>query len=329
MTNESYPFRASDSPLRHQVYTKYLRHLNLNDSDCLDLLKRGLTREHMRVAEYASKAPRKSQNAIMAVGLCAKEFNLEGVPGFYCDSETRGWDCIHIGGIHIPVRDVEGNIKSLLIRDINAQEKGVKHSGKYKAFSSAGKDKGTQVRQTTHCPVVKGLPRKVAGTSVRITEGVLKADVATALGDIYCLGMHGLNLQEDLESVLIALEVSELIISLDAGEDKNTDMLRAKANLITLTKEMGIDVQVEVWDRQYGKGIDDVLHDGHKDKITYATEEEIGEILKSVKAAGPEIVISGGGLSNEATEGEKALIDAGPCGVFAGHRRVDVAVAAE
>ena len=159
-------------------------------------------------------------------------------------------------------------------------------------------------------PFVRGTAKAVSGVKIRITEGVLKADLATALDeDTYCIGMHGLNIPNDLANLLEELEISELVISLDSGEDKNPDMIRTKKNLIALAKEIGIDHYVEVWDTKYGKGVDDVLATGNADKIRYATEEELNATI------GPEdkpvITVFGGGLSDHATEGEKALIDAG------------------
>ena len=247
----------------------------------------------------------------MALGAIDTVYDLDGVPGFFWDEEKRHRAQMPGVGIALPVRNVNGNISSILIRGDNVAEDSKKRS-RYYYFSTGKKAKGGAARASTHCPIIKGLPKEVCTTAVcRITEGVLKADIATALDDIYTLGLPGLKVCDDLKLILEVLEIHEIIIALDAGEYKNSDLIRCLAELMTVAEDIGIDFKMELWDPQYGKGIDDVLAAGHKDKIRCATQEEINEILGNGGKARPTILVSGGGLSDEATEGEKALIAAG------------------
>ncbi len=282
--SKSYPTRPAAEPLKHQVYTKYLGELGLENGHLGHLIKRGLTSEHINKARYATKKSNNSNHTSSALGALVNEFGdkLKGIPGFFKDENTGHRSHSGATGLLIPVRDLNGKISSLIIRKDDG-----KKGPKYMAFSSAGKPEGEKVWQTTHCPIIKGTAREVEQTTVRITEGILKADVATALGDVYCLGMHGLNIQKDLPDVLEELEASILRVALDAGEDDNKDIIRAKANLIKLTQDIGIDVVVETWDPEHGKGIDDVLAAGHADKITQLSEEEIESLMASADEINP------------------------------------------
>lgn len=308
----SYPFENGAPPRNHSIYVDYIGKLGLQPADLSHLTKRGLSSEHIHKAQYATKPVNNSSVAQEALGHISKKYKPDGVPGFFIN-EKGSPSQSGSTGIIIPCRDVNGHISSLLIRNTPYKTgKSTKFGNKYIYFSSNGKEKGGKVWSTTHCPIVRGPARKVSGTTVRITEGFLKADVASALDpEMYCLGMNGLNPPSDLDYVLEELEIDTLIIALDAGEHENKDMIRGIIKLVTLAKKVGVDFEIELWNPEDGKGIDDVLAAGNKDKIRYATDDEIKKILLDEDATKPIIIVSGGGLSDQATQGEKALISAG------------------
>lgn len=279
----SYPIKSAAEPIIHLIYTMLLSALGLSSNHFKHLTKRGLSGEQIHKAGYATKTGNTTKSVITALGRIIGEFpgKLDNVAGFFKD-ENDHWTLAKTIGLMIPVRDINGKIVSLLIR------RDAETGPKYVAFSSAGKPSGNKVRQTTHCPNITGPAKEVAGTKIRITEGILKADIATALGnDMHCLGMHGLNLQADLPHILEVLETDTLYTALDAGEDDNVDMLRAKASLIKLCMDAGYDYVVETWDPKYGKGIDDVLMNGHADKIRHLSEDEVGLLLSDAYGINP------------------------------------------
>lgn len=284
---KSYGTRGVAEPHNHSIYTTYIKALGLKDSERMDLLKRGLNEEQINRAQYSTKQINTALDTSNALGILKTTgVNLDNVPGFFVDDKTGHNDQCKVSGLTIPVRDMNGHIASLLIRNDKAKvDKDGKLKNKYLPFSSAGKTKGNKVRQTTHCPIVKGKARECDSTSIRITEGVLKSDVATALGDKYCLGMQGLNIQDDLPVILVELEIQELIISIDAGEDDSFDILRCKARLIKICRDIGIDFKIECWDAKFGKGIDDVLKSGNADKIRFLKEDEIEALLDKANEA--------------------------------------------
>lgn len=284
---KSYKTRGRAAPHNHMVYEKFSSSLGLNEADFSSLAKRGLTGEQISKAKYFSKPTNNSKGAIDAIAaLRGENINLEGVPGFF-QNDKGHWAQSGIFGIGIHVCDVEGNTSSIVVRNAKPTIKAGKPVNKYVAFSSAGKDKGARVWQTTHCPKLTGRAEDVAGTTIRLTEGVLKADVATAIGEYYTLGLQGLKVHDDLETILERLEVDTVHVCLDAGEDESPDMIKALGKIISRLQAFGVDVVVEKWAVGCGKGIDDVLLNGHTDKITHATKEEIDKMLEDAHEANP------------------------------------------
>lgn len=282
----SYPERGRASPHNSQVYDSFLGALTLQPEDHNHLAARGLTGEHIQRARYATKRPNKNNATLAAVNHVNGHYDLNGVPGFAL-TERGHRTCNGIAGIMIPVRDLEGHIHALLCRSANPPKSGGLTINKYIFFSSAGKPEGAKVQARIHCPVVKGLPKEVCGTHAMITEGVLKADVATALGERYCFGNSGLGFSGDFEAVMEEAEISTLDIAYDMGEDDNDDYVIKVASNILRVQELGIDLNLLRWDPALGKGIDDVIKAGHWDKVSHATQEEIDALLAKANRVSP------------------------------------------
>lgn len=285
MTGSTYVDRGRAPPKNHRVYSDYTTCLKLSSIDHSALSKRGLSGEQIVKGGYTTKPGNRSKVAMNALASVESKYDLDEVPGFYIDDKGHR-NHSGITGLVVPSRDIEGQICSLVVR----LEKPNKHQGrvmnKYMAFSSAKYTMGGKVWQNTHCPIVKGHPKDVAGDIVRVTEGVLKADVATALGKYYCLGFHGVNPHRDLSKVLSEIEVDTVHVCFDAGED-TPDVIRGRALTIKAIREYGCDVKVEMWDAEYGKGIDDVLKNGHEDKIRILTDEELEKLMADADVRDP------------------------------------------
>lgn len=285
--SNSYTKRPVAQPKNHEIYQSLLNHTSIDGSHIKHLESRGLTYEQIRATNYASTKTPKSTHMQSVLGALEKQYDLKDVPGFF-KNEGGIRAMVSMPALAIACRDYLGRISSIILRPDNPKKsKKGKIINKYMAFSSTGKTDGAPVIQTTHCPVVDGTAKEKAGDIIGITEGVLKADVATALGDKYVVGMHGLNIPHDLAYVIEELEVSEVIIYLDAGEDSNKDMIKAKCKLIHFAKEVGIDYKVATWDPEHGKGIDDVLKEENADKIRYLSNEEIQNLLAEGEEVDP------------------------------------------
>jgi len=290
--NKTYGTRGRAAPLNHRVYTLYLEQMGIGSEHHAQLKKRGLNSENIQKAQYGTKRTNNTNDSRVAIAAVVAEFGdqLKGIPGFYRDKDGH-WTHQGISGVVIPVRDIDGNIDHLIVKNDNpTKNKEGRITNKYLTFSSAKFTDGAKSWQTTHCPLIKGNAKEYCGTTICITEGVLKADVATAIdpNGAYYVGLQGLKIHGDLKVIVEDLEGSIAEIYLDAGEDDKADMIRSKCQLIIELRHMGIDVVVKTWDKKYGKGIDDVLLAGNKDKIKSLTDLEVERLLEKGNSADPE-----------------------------------------
>lgn len=274
----SYTARYAAQPLNAKIYETYLTTLQLDLNDRSRLLARGLTLDHIARAQYASKgaATKATSNAL---GTVERAYNLDGVAGFYWDEKRNQRAVFGKQGLLIPSRDVDGQISSLLLRD-NAAAHG---KPKYIAFSTGNKPRGGRTYNTTHCPIIGGSPSEQSGAIIRVTEGILKADVTTALGDIYCIGLHGINAPDNLAYTLERLQCSKVLLCLDQEQTK--DVIRARAKLYAEIKELGYDVNFETWDPNY-KGIDDALLKA-KDSVRELSTDELASYIEDGRELDP------------------------------------------
>lgn len=247
--NVSYIQRSSANPGNNTAYSKFLSALDLDVQHRVALRNRGLDEEIIKLAFYRTKHGNNNQGLQQAIASLERQagIDLDNLPGFYTNKRGQR-TCSGSQGLIIPSRDLEGNIQSLLIR----QEGNVRH--KYVAFSHK---EGKPARNTTHCPITHSFKsRAEIGTTIRLTEGLLKADIACFLDKSkYTLGIHGLKKTEDLEWILQELEVSKVLIAFDM--ETTSDVRKTKLSLYKSLKQ-DFEVTFEVWDEKF-KGIDDAL----------------------------------------------------------------------
>jgi hypothetical protein len=282
----SYQTRGLAAPHNHQVYDSFLNQLGLKTDDYTHLSGRGLTSEQIKICGYSTKRANKSNETLQAINHINSHYDINGVPGFFVN-ENGHRTCSGISGILIPVRDCEGNIHSLLCRNSKPKNKNGLILNKYIYFSSAGKTEGNRVKSSLHCPIVKGNPKEVCGTKAILTEGVLKADVTTALGEYYCFGNNGLALSSDFEYVMDEMEIDTLYLAFDMGEDDHDDYLIKLSENIIRIQSIGIDYQLLRWNPELGKGIDDVLKNGNWDKVYYSSQDEIDSLMANADRVSP------------------------------------------
>ena len=267
---DSYQMKGVAPNANAQVYGTYLSALGLDGEHKANLRERGLSNKEIKANGYATKPVGNSAQAIKALGTVETAYDLEGVPGFFLNEKRNIRSVVPIRGMCVPCRDPSGGIHGVVVRTEGLDSK-------YVAFSSAGKPQGARSWQNIHVPLGE------RSTKLRITEGILKADVATALGDVLCLGMHGLHPSKDTQHIFETLEVSTLVIALDQEESR--DVKLATGKLIQQAVAFGCDWEIELWDPSDGKGIDDVLKSGGE--IRYAKPEEKDAIEAEANAANP------------------------------------------
>jgi hypothetical protein len=98
---------------------------------------------------------------------------------------------------------------------------------------------------------------------VRITEGELKADVATVLSGVLTLAVPGVSAWRKVLPIVHDLQATRLHLAFDADWRTNPHVAQAFGHAAFALVKAGYEVQVEDWELSQGKGIDDVLGAGH------------------------------------------------------------------
>jgi hypothetical protein len=180
--------------------------------------------------------------------LCAQ------VPGFY-EAERDGrryWTLAGAAGLLIPVRNLDGLIVALKVRADDPAA-----GQKYTTVSSK-KYGGTSPGAHVHVPLYDGQ----RGETIRLTEGELKADVATTLSGILTVSVPGVAMWDKALPVLQTLRPQWVLLAFDADWRTNPHVAEALGKVGFELIKTGYEVQVEVWDPAL-KGIDDLLAAGY------------------------------------------------------------------
>ncbi|MFG0333747.1 MAG: DUF3854 domain-containing protein, partial [Maioricimonas sp. JB049] len=280
----------ADADTLHRVYSALLGILALRLHHVEHLQDRGfdtdLIRQAQNVWSYRT-LPGKGRASIVgqliADGL---EPLMATVPGFVVREHDGQWYWTLSGkaGLLIPARDHEGRIVGLKIR---ADATG---TGSRYRWMTSKPDGGVGPGSPLHYPLFDG-----DRSTLRITEGELKADVATFRTGIQTIALPGVG---SWQRAAKACEgATTVVVAFDADARHNPGVAAALENVVGDLRDKGFSVQLDTWDSEHGKGIDDVLLGGHElqrlasieDVATFvhetsasagkATEEEVGDRL--------------------------------------------------
>src|SRR5215212_10897989 len=213
-----------------QVYGALLEALALSHAHRQDLHRRGLTEAGIKRGGYRTLTPKGRE--LLARTLVG-HFGVEvcsRVPGFYEKGAGR-WSVAGAAGMLVPVRDTEGRIVALKIRADEAEE-----GSKYTYLSSTkhgGPGSGSQV----HVPLHEVLDLGV----VRLTEGELKADVATALTGMLTVSMPGVSSWRSAIEVSSSLGCSVVLLAFDTDAKHNERVALALRGAHRTLKERGFE----------------------------------------------------------------------------------------
>jgi hypothetical protein len=243
----------ADIEVRHNTYTALLSKLELYINHTADLRRRGLT-----VKEIISHGYRSIPDAAIRRKICSELGKdgcvLKGVPGFYTDRDGS-WDFYGGSGYLIPVRDSDGCIQGMQVRLDNPGS-----GGKYRWFSVPDKENSTPAKSWMHTAY--------GDSEVWVTEGPLKADIASFLSGHTFIGLAGVNAAKDLSQQLKQMGVKEAIVALDMDFVRNEHVEDAINRIHADLKKAGIRTATACWNPGMGKGIDDALLTGAQIEIT-------------------------------------------------------------
>ncbi len=235
------------------VYESLLGHLVLAEEHRANLRERGLSDSAIITHGYRS-APTTIFAANVARAL-ARDHDLKHVPGFYQNGDK--WS-MNFGewnqGIIVPVRDAHERIVGLMIRRDEANAK-----PKYVWVSSKDKPSGASPGSPPHFANVK--VARATGEML-VSEGALKSSVISELTGQAVCGVAGVtNFTETFGSDLRRAlpELRRVVVAYDADFRTNVAVRRGLDRIKGNLSAAGLDVLTRIWDKQAGKGLDDVL----------------------------------------------------------------------
>lgn len=208
------PTIPANLTVRNAVYQKFLSLLSLSDEHRRDLSQRGLSEEEIEKGMYRTVPGEKLHSLAVASILETGAFSVLsrhpswGIPGF-SDVQSRGKMCVRQrkNGYFIPVRTQDGRISGMQIRYDNpkpdATEEEKEDFRKYTWFSSSESETGCSVSGCENIHFAGNW--KETPQTVNLSEGVLKADVASALSGKPFLGLAGVSNIGKLRSTLSVL----------------------------------------------------------------------------------------------------------------------------
>ena len=275
--------QCADVDTRHAVYSALAGLCPYSDSHRIELNRRKAQQPYGNAGSMYGTMPKQGRGRIVAK--LREKFSdkiLLSVPGFVLKVNGKGERYIGINGkagLMIPVRDDAGRIVGIKIRVDGAAGGG---GGKYRWLSSRktkylpfdGPSPGTPA----HCPLsIKARPV----VTVRITEGPLKADVATNNGDTATIAADGVGSCLKVIPLIQALGCSTVRLAFDMDREKNPQVAGAFIKLAGALEELKIDVEIETWPAEH-KGIDDALVAGAS--IDVIRGEDVGGYLLLLEA---------------------------------------------
>ena len=284
--------KRASRKVRNKVYTILLDNLPLTTAAQRQLHQRGINGSEQSVRQfgYLDEERDLAVRAVIDAGL---DKHLARVPGFY-RADNGDWSIAGPQGIAVPVRDGHGQIIAVKIR-ADEPKKGPKY-----VYASSAKHDGPGPGSPVHVPLYNAGPVE----EVRITEGELKADIATVKSGILTLGLPGVAAFALADPILTKLKPKQLIISFDADYRKNPVVAKALVAAIEVYRPL-YRVIVETWEPEWGKGIDDVLAAGKKP--SRLTDKAIDKLIRTLKRRSEASVTSTERPTIEITTEEKVV----------------------
>lgn len=281
-SDDSEPERADPDTL-HRVYTALLDELTLCENHRENLHKRGLNDDEIAFRGYKSLNKNRSQTAKKLIDKFGPEVCTK-VPGLFKKANRKGeyWTISGPNGIIIPVRDSRHRIVALKVR---ADEP--VGGNKYLYVTSRRRNDALWDGPGPGTPVHIALAREVNSDVIRLTEGELKADIATALNCILTIAIPGVSVWRPALPVIKELGAKTVRLAFDADARNNKHVARALKMTAEALKKEGFNVELETWPLERGKGIDDILAAGYQPEVL-SGQEAFKEVNSITKAAGVE-----------------------------------------
>lgn len=230
---------------RHAQYKRLLKSMPFSPEHYEQLLDRGLNNQQVVLNGYRSW----QTGTVDREGLSLSY----GLPGMYYNV-AEGAVVTGKEGLAIPVRDYLGRIRAIKLRPDDGEPK-------YMWLSSRGKrggcSPGTQVHHTLPPIYSRG------GKVLWITEGPLKADVASHLSGFDFIGLPSVNPPagwiDEVKLYFKPWQKKRVVIALDADWRTNPQVRKARNSIGEQLYDHSFFVRFADWNIERGKGVDDLL----------------------------------------------------------------------
>lgn len=182
---------------------------------------------------------------------------LSGVPGFF---KLGGHWCFNVEpGLLIPTRNFKKRPVALQVRKDDCEKRKGKKFLRYMTISSKGLPQGVTERiSRPHFPL--GNVELGPDAKVYLTEGPLKADVATELlgpeNHTFFIALQGVNNVRELKSIfkmLSSVGVKTVENAFDMDKCCNIHVAQSGQAIRKTAQSYGISLQVLSWDREYAE----------------------------------------------------------------------------
>lgn len=247
---------------RSRIYLELLSQLGLETKHRQNLRNRGLSDEIISGNMYRS-IPTAWRDQQRVVEYLSSRYDLSGIPGFYTKDMKWRMTCCRYSGILIPVCAQDNQIQGLQIRLDEPPKiitnpdgsKTEKKGDRFRWFSTGGKyyENGTGISSYIHV---------VGDTNcdtLHITEGPMKADVASFLsdGELF-IGLTGVQNVRYLADVVAQLHPKRIVECIDMDVRSNPHVQRAQSKIRSICMPLCDDYRPFTWPVEQ-KGIDDWL----------------------------------------------------------------------
>lgn len=261
------PTDPADPNTLHEVYSEFLSDLRLEPSHRKNLKGRGFPDAEIDRLGYRSWV--KYDDLVRRLHERHGK-RLLSVPGFAVNDRGKPTFCC-FAGLLIPVRDIQGRIIALKSRPDAPKKDGPKY-----LWITSKKRGGPSPGAPAHIPL--GIAGPIE--AVRITEGELKADLATALSGIPTVSAPGVASWKPALAAAMAIGCKAVRIAFDTDMHEKQEVANAMLALADEVVRKGLELELDDWDPAH-KGIDDALAAG--EEIRVLSGEEADRALDAIR----------------------------------------------
>lgn len=243
----------ADIEIRAKAYRSLVDNLELSKEHYDSLINvRGLDESSIRKLDYRTAVTVNSKANRIADTIRWKEGNvLDGVPGFFELDDGEMTLTTDVGGLLIPIKDLNGNIQSFQIRKDKLR---FEKEPRFQYLTSGGKKGGTRAKTFSH---FVGYPER----SIILTEGPMKADIINFFTNRPVLAIPGVNARKyalEMLEELYSMGVRHVDIAFDMDVFENVHVMSALKKLVEELNQLNFSHRILKWDTKY-KGYDDYL----------------------------------------------------------------------